>query len=200
VTRKCFEVYTHMNPKQFQMTLKCIIWSCEHIQADVCDTGLETLIDLLKHIGQDRNRATDFYKNFAHVIFEKLLGIMTDNMHKAAMPAIVKVLAKMCSDVQSPQVTSKMFNEPNCNSNGEFVAKKLSTYLIRRFPNLTPNVVKPFLLGLFDLSSRYEQANNPSDSRTLEEKLTVHCGDFLVQLKQLHQRQEEHMNGTPNGL
>jgi len=163
VVKHNFTVFERMNSAQMQLVINCIMWAHEHIDHAICELGIRTLGQFLRHIRDLTQKSangalmTMFYRNFLLLILEKLLHVMTDTLHKASFAPMSRSLKGICHDINTQALLGPLSHSENVKQNGqgqnvEFVATKLSAFIQKKFQHLTAEVTHQFVLGLFRLA------------------------------------------------
>jgi len=210
VVRHNFAVFERMNSAQMQLVINCIMWAHEHIDHAICELGIRTLGQFLRHIRgltartQSGALMTMFYRNFLLLILEKLLHVMTDTLHKASFAPMSRALKGICHDINTQQLLGPLWSaEQPAQSNQEFVAMKLSAFIQNKFQHLTAEVTHQFVLGLFELANAPDvasQANGKGPGSpggmgspgkegkkdAHSDPYVQHCEDFLVAIRSVH--------------
>jgi len=157
--------------KQFQLVIDSIVWSFNHLERNIADTGLNILFELIVNM-EKSPVSNDFFKTYFLPILQDLLGVLTDIFHKPGFRMHSTVLAKLFSLVEINKITVPLWKEgQNFPNNQTFVREFTANLLRRSFKNLTPAQIKEFVEGLFRL---HNQTPN----------FKVHLRDFLVKLKE----------------
>jgi len=148
-----------------------IVWSFNHLERNIADTGLNILYELIVNM-EKCPVANDFFKTYFLPILQDLLGVLTDTFHKPGFRMHATILAKMFSLVETNKITVPLWKEGQSFPNNQTFVREFTVNLLRRsFKNLSPAQIKEFVEGLFRLHSQ-----TPN--------FKVHLRDFFVKLKE----------------
>jgi len=174
INNHCFAAFYTLSPAQFRLIMDSIVWSFKHTQRDIAETGLSILQEMFQNLG-NTEIATAFYQTYFIPLIQDIFYVLTDTFHKSSFKLQATLLAHMFHIVEAGQIKAPLWNtieilDPNMN-NPNYLREYVVNLLIRAFPNLTPNIVQNFVLGLFSLHSDIQAFKS-------------HLRDFLVQMKE----------------
>jgi exportin-1 len=161
--------------------LNAIIWACRHDQLNMYETGLETLLILIRNINQIRisngiNIADPFYKTFYFDLLQEILFVLTDSFHKSGFQLQVDILISLIQVVEMGHISENIFDSNQTNKN--LVLNNLTNMIANAFPHLHKTQVETFCLALFNKCYNLHEFKNI-------------IRDFLVQLKSFSGNNEE---------
>jgi len=176
INRHAFPALLRLNAQQFQLVMDSVIWAMKHLERNIADTGLQILYDLINNM-QMSEVANDFYKAYFISLLQDILGVLTDTFHKPGFRLQALILAKLFNILETGAITTPLWvNAQNPNpsafpNNMVYVRQFVCQLLLKAFPNLTPQQVDHFVVGLFTTQK------NVNEFKT-------HLRDFLVQIKE----------------
>eukprot|EP00658_Telonema_sp_P-2_P027057 TRINITY_DN2097_c0_g2_i1.p1 TRINITY_DN2097_c0_g2~~TRINITY_DN2097_c0_g2_i1.p1 ORF type:complete len:188 (-),score=60.54 TRINITY_DN2097_c0_g2_i1:416-979(-) len=140
------------------------------------ETGLNTMIDLLKNVASPEcpgPTAGAFHAQFFISLMNDVFAVLTDTSHKPGFKQQCAILQSMLNLVETGMITVNLFDpatQPPGSTNGQFLRLHLANLLGSSFSNLSRQQVEMFVTKIFELH------NNPGGFKEL-------IRDFLVQLK-----------------
>lgn len=161
--------------------IDAITWAIRHNQPLMYETGLETLLILIRHISEVKivngiNIVEPFCKAYYFSIMNDVFYVLTDSYHKAGFKLQVEIIQSLIYMIEVGLVTNGIF-EPNVN-NKVYVMGRLSNLLGEAFQHLNKNQIDAFCLALFNKSYN-----------THEFKTCIR--DFLISLKSFSGNNDE---------
>ncbi len=140
--------------------LNAIIWAIRHNQPQMYETGLETLVILIKNINQNRmvnniNIADLFYKTFYFDLIQEILCVMTDSFHKAGFKLQIEIMQYLISVVEFGQISEGLF-DPN-TANKQYAINAMINLITAAFGHLNKVQIQTFCIGLFNKCYNYHE-------------------------------------------
>jgi exportin-1 len=161
--------------------LNAIIWAIRHNQAQMYETGLETILILIKNITNFRvnnsnNIADNFYKTFYFDLIQEILCVLTDSYHKSGFRLQVEILQHLIQVVEFGYISEFIFegNIPNKHH----TLSTLVNLISNAFNHLNKTQIETFCIALFNKCYEYHDF-----------KRVVR--DFLTTLKSFSGNQED---------
>jgi exportin-1 len=153
--------------------LNAIIWAIRHNQPQMFETGLETLLILIKNVNMNRvanniNIADIFYKTFYFDLIQEILCVLTDSFHKSGFKLQVEILLNLIQVVEYGQISENNFESNNSNKN--YCLGVLLNLITNAFNHLNKIQIEAFCLALFNKCYNYHE-------------FKVLIRDFLTNLK-----------------
>jgi exportin-1 len=150
-----------------------IIWAIRHNQPQMYETGLETLLILIKNVSSFKpnnniNVADIFYKTFYFDLMQEILCVLTDSFHKSGFKIQVDIIMHLIQVVEFGQISENLFDGKYTNK--EWTMNVLCNLITSAFGHLNKIQVETFCLALFN------KCYNPH-----EFKIVIR--DFLTTLK-----------------
>jgi exportin-1 len=140
--------------------LNAIIWAIRHNQPLMYETGLETLLILIKNVNQNRmvnniNVADLFYKTFFFDLIQEILCVMTDSFHKAGFKLQIEIMQFLTQVIEFGQISEGLF-DPNV-PNKQFAINYLINIITNAFGHLNKIQIETFSIGLFNKCYNYHE-------------------------------------------
>ena len=161
--------------------LDAIIWAIRHNQPQMYETGLETILILIKNINAIKvsnniNIADIFYKSFYFDLIQEILCVLTDSFHKSGFKLQVEILQHLIQIVEYGQISEFLFdgNTPNKHHTMNVLLNLISN----AFGHLNKVQIETFCIALFNKCYNYHEF------KTL-------IRDFLTTLKSFSGSQDE---------
>lgn len=171
INRECFPAMLSLNQAQFRLVVDAVVWAIRHLQADVAETGLNTLLELLRNV-QQSDVANAFYRMHLIGLLKDIMDVLTDTMHKPGFALHAQLLAHLFQVVDTNVITVPLWDAgQSFPNNRAYVSQYTMQLFVRSFPNLHPAQVERFVHGLFSLYN---------DSNSFKTMLR----DFLIQIKE----------------
>jgi exportin-1 len=162
--------------------LNAMIWAIRHNQPQMYETGLETILILIKNINlyktanPNSNIADIFYKNYYFDLIQEILCVLTDSYHKSGFKLQVEILQLLIQVIEFNQVSQNLF-DPNV-SNKDYIMNILLNLITNAFGHLNKIQIETFCIALFNKCYNYHEF------KTL-------IRDFLTSLKSFSGSQDE---------
>ncbi|OQR83115.1 CRM1 C terminal Exportin 1-like protein [Achlya hypogyna] len=174
----CFEALFTIPPEHQKLVVDSIVWAFKHTERNVAETGLETLYALLLNVRENPVIAASFYRSFYLSLLQDILVVLTDRLHKFGFKMHAAILRHMFTIVESNQVAIPLWESlPNApamppgQTNAAFLKEYVANMIGSSFPNMSPNQVRLFVIGCFDLGKDLAHFKK-------------HLRDFLVNVKE----------------
>jgi exportin-1 len=169
----CFPAVSKLNGEQFNRIVNIILWSMKHLDQQMAEIGLETLLELLKRTSSS-NIANEFYTCYLAQILTDVFNVLTDTMHKGGYPLQVKILQQLINLVDSGNITRKLWSDGdgNFNSNVDCVKHCIVKLMRESFPNLHQQTIINFAVDLFKHCQ-------------VKEKFEITVQDFLIRTREV---------------
>mmetsp|Transcript_6574 Transcript_6574/g.9554 ORF Transcript_6574/g.9554 Transcript_6574/m.9554 type:complete len:1090 (+) Transcript_6574:327-3596(+) len=177
VTKYCIGAYGDMPPFHFDTVMNCILWAVQHHERTLYETGLMTLVDIVRNVKNMGDFASHFYAHYyIPIIIHTFQGI-TDTFHMSGFRHHVSILHMIFKDVALNQVRVQLLDENkkphNFRSNVDFVRQ----FCINSLRNELPNVAEQKIVNFLDLILRLSSSGS-------ENKIVNPVRDFLVEIKE----------------
>jgi exportin-1 len=169
------------NSKFNKDVLDAINWAIRHEQPQMYETGLETLLILIKNVNSNKimgnvNIADIFYKTYYFDIVNQILCVLTDSFHKSGFKLQVEILENLIGIVECDLISQNVFDSNVTNKN--YVLNLLFNLISNAFPHLNKIQIETFCLALFNKCYNYND-------------FKVVIRDFLTTLKSFSANQDE---------
>jgi exportin-1 len=162
--------------------LDAMLWASRHNQPQMYETGLETILILIKNINAFKqanpssNIADIFYKTYYFSIIQEILCVLTDSYHKSGFKLQAEIMQLLIQVVEFNQITPNLFDSNR--SNKEYTLNVLVELITNAFTHLNKIQIETFCIALFNKCYNYHEF------KTL-------IRDFLTTLKSFSGQQEE---------
>lgn len=161
--------------------LNAIIWAIRHNQPQMYETGLETLLILIKNINKIKvanniNIADIFYKSFYFDLIQEILCVLTDSFHKSGFKLQVEIFQLLIQVVELGQISENTFDSNTNNKN--YTMNVLLNLITNAFSHLNKVQIEAFSIALFNNSYNYHE-------------FKVLIRDFLTNLKSFSGNNDE---------
>jgi len=156
IIKNCFQVLISIPAEQFKIVLECILWAIRHEMSSIFNSGLESLLILLKNLNVDQNIANQFYQLYFMHLLQNIIFVITDGLHKSGFKQQTQILASLFQIIATDYITIPLTNGQNTN-NKEFVYEYIVEELSKNFQTLTKNQTSQYIAQLFNLSSDIEE-------------------------------------------
>ncbi|PRP84096.1 exportin-1-like [Planoprotostelium fungivorum] len=178
INQHCFRAFFTLNAAQFKLVIDSVVWAFKHTERHISETGLSILLELLKNISEESAEiSSGFYKLYFIPLLTDIFYVLTDTMHKSAFKLQATILMTMFRLVETGAVTVPLWpanaNMDPSMTNQRYLRQNVIDLLTHAFPNLSPNQVKTFVLGLFNLDVPLPA-------------FKTHLRDFLAQMKEFN--------------
>jgi exportin-1 len=170
INAHAFRVFFQINQDQFKMVIDSVVWSFKHLETNIADAGLNTLLELLQNVERS-DVVNQFYQQFCIPLLQDVFVVLTDLQHKPGFQLHASILAKMFSTVEKGLVTVPLWTDGQFPNNQVFMRQNLMQLIGNAFKNLSAADVQRFVEGLFALNSNIDA-------------FRAHLRDFLVQFKE----------------
>jgi len=172
INAHCFAAFFSISAEHFKLVIDCVVWAFKHTERNISETGLLILQEMLLNVSTDENVANAFYSRYFLSLLQDVFFVVSDSFHKSGFKLQATILLFMLQTVAGnlikvPLWDSATVQDPTMN-NQRFVKEFI--YKLVSFPNLKPQQVEAFVIGLF----------THKDKQTFKQ----HMRDFLVQLKE----------------
>jgi len=176
IIASCFPALLRLTPRQFQLVMDSIFWAIHHMDRNISENGLTMLLDLITKM-ETSEVANDFFRGYFASMTSEVLAVLADSFHKAGFRAQATILAKLFHIIDSGSITVPLWKpeQGTFPNNQTFVRQYTINLVAQSFPNLAPQQVEAFVLGLFT-------HNNDLQS------FKAHLRDLLVQIKEYGQK------------
>jgi len=182
INTSCFSALFSLDPdpavaeQSFQLVINAIVWAFKHTERNVADTGLQTLLELLRNL--DSSGFTEyFYERYYLFILNDILAVLTDTLHKPGFSLQAQVLMHLFTAARRGQVRlpqtdgGEATGSTTAMASETMVREHLQTLLENAFPNMGPVAVRQAVDGMFLFLD---------DERLFKQ----HLRDFLVRTKE----------------
>ena len=161
--------------------LDAINWAIRHDQPQMYETGLETLLILIKNVNTYKqmgniNVADIFYRNYYLEIINLILCVLTDSFHKSGFKLQVEILQILIGVVECEQISQFLFDQKM--SNKEYVLNTLLELIRNAFGQLNKIQIETFCLAIFNKCYNYNE-------------FKIVLRDFLTSLKSFSGNHED---------
>lgn len=173
INSKCFQCFFMIDENQFQIVYNSIVWAARHLERNVSDTGLQTLVELLDNV-ERANLVVQFHQKYFLLVLQDTLAVLTDSLHKSGFHLQCIILQKLFLLVNSGQLTSPLFNineHGTFPSNQAFVAQYVRNAVSTVFNHVSSQHIESFVAGMFQVCQE-------------ERQFKFHIRDFLINLKE----------------
>lgn len=167
---------------EFRIIINAIVWAFKHTERNVAETGLQTLLEMLRSV--DFSPFVNyFYKIYFKSILNDILSVLTDTFHRPGFKLHAQILKHLITSVSSGRITEPIWDQATAeemvlattNGNGQasnwtYLRNHLLKILKEAFPNLTDVQVTDVVTKLL----------SGCDEKTFK----GHLRDFLVQTKE----------------
>mmetsp|Transcript_26423 Transcript_26423/g.43268 ORF Transcript_26423/g.43268 Transcript_26423/m.43268 type:complete len:1071 (-) Transcript_26423:573-3785(-) len=180
INTTCFPAFFMIPEAHFKLVIDSIVWAFKHTERNIAETGLNILHELLKNVATSEV-ANLFYQTYFLSILQDIFFVLTDTFHMPGFKLQATILQHMFALVETGQVTAPLFDtaqHPGVPDNRTFLREYVITLLSNAFPNLLPNQVRNFVVGLFDPTKDLQM-------------FKAHLRDFLVQTKEFGSRDSQ---------
>jgi len=156
-----FEALFQVQDSNFNKdVLNAIIWAIRHNQPQMYETGLETLLILIKNINiikvaNNINIADIFYKTFYFDLVQEILCVLTDSFHKSGFKLQVEILQHLIQVVEFGQISENNFEISNSNKN--YTMNVLLTLITNAFSHLNKVQIETFSIAMFNKCYNYHE-------------------------------------------
>eukprot|EP01114_Cavostelium_apophysatum_P018509 TRINITY_DN573_c0_g1_i3.p1 TRINITY_DN573_c0_g1~~TRINITY_DN573_c0_g1_i3.p1 ORF type:complete len:800 (-),score=222.53 TRINITY_DN573_c0_g1_i3:116-2515(-) len=183
INAHCFQAFFTISPTHFKLVIDSVVWAFKHTERNISETGLNILLEMLQNVskaGTDVSSA--FYKTYFLPILQDVFFVLTDTFHKSGFKLQATILLQCFHTVEQGRINVPLWDPATVQdpsmTNQKFMREYVVNLLAGAFKNLTPNQIRSYVLGLFELSS-----DLPAFKK--------HLRDFLVQLKEFSGDNEE---------
>jgi exportin-1 len=177
----CFAALFSLDPdptiaeQSFQLVINAIVWAFKHTERNVAETGLQTLLELLRNL-ETSGHAEYFYERYYFFILNDILAVLTDTLHKPGFSLQAQVLMHLFQAARRGQVrlAQPLTNDGQATapvSSEDAIRIHLQRLLESAFPNMGPVAVRQAVDGMFLFLG---------DERLFKQNLR----DFLVRTKE----------------
>jgi len=165
-----------INPALFKLVIDSVVWAFKHTERHISETGLNILLEMLRNVsdaGPDVSSA--FYKSYFLSILQDIFVVLTDSFHMSGFKLQATLLLTCFNTVERGLINIPLWDpaqvqDPTMN-NQKYLREYVIKLLTGPFPNLNPNQIRTYVMGLFDLCNDLPAFKN-------------YLRDFLVQLKE----------------
>jgi len=176
INQYCFKAFFTLTSQQFKLVIDSVVWAFKHTERHISETGLSILQELLKNISEERAEISSaFYRSYFLSLLQDIFYVLTDTMHKSAFKLQSTILMQMFRAVESGAVSVPLWDPATVSdpsmTNQRYLREFVINLLSNAFPNLSPNTVRSFVLGLFNME-------------IILPTFKSHLRDFLAQLKE----------------
>eukprot|EP00871_Galdieria_phlegrea_P002791 jgi/Galph1/3512/GphlegSOOS_G2142.1 len=163
---------------EFRLVINAVIWALKHTERNIAETGLETLLELLKNVNFSSYNGY-FYRMYFKLILNDILVVLTDTLHRPGFKYHVQILLCLFTVVtgylKEPLWTEEEASEARQSgimftNNYDYLQWYLNVLLTCAFPNMSRRQIESVVHGML-------QAH---DEKILKNQVR----DFLVQTKE----------------
>ncbi|GJQ08532.1 hypothetical protein GpartN1_g323.t1 [Galdieria partita] len=163
---------------EFRLVINAILWAVKHTERNIAETGLQTLLELLKNVDSSSYEGY-FYRTYFQWILNDILVVLTDTLHRPGFKYHVQILLRLFTVVngylKEPIWTEEEATQASrsglvLQNNYDYVNWYLRVLLMSAFPNMSRSQIENVVQGML-------QAQD-------EKVLKNHVRDFLVQTKE----------------
>ncbi|GJD07631.1 Protein EXPORTIN 1A [Galdieria sulphuraria] len=163
---------------EFRLVINAILWAVKHTERNIAETGLQTLLELLKNVDSSSYEGY-FYRTYFQLILNDILVVLTDTLHRPGFKYHVQILLRLFTVVngylKEPIWTEEEATQASrsgvvLQNNYDYVNWYLRVLLMSAFPNMSRSQIENVIQGML-------QAQD-------EKILKNHLRDFLIQTKE----------------
>lgn len=182
INASCFSALFSLDPnpttaeQSFQLVINAIVWAFKHTERNVAETGLQTLLELLRNL-ETSGYAEYFYERYYLFILNDILAVLTDTLHKPGFSLQAQVLMHLFVAARRGQVrlvqpgADERPSAATLAPSEDAIREHLQSLLENAFPNMGPVAVRQVVDGMFTFLD---------DERLFKQ----HLRDFLVRTKE----------------
>jgi len=175
IVQYCFQSIFTLNPEQFKVVVNSILWAIKHQEPNIAEIGLNTLLNLIGNLSQNKEALNQFYSAYLMQICQDIFIVLTDSLHKSGFKLQAEILRRLIIAIESKELVLPL--HPEHPDNKLYLREFLVTALISSFPNTSKTSVTQFVDTMFGTCVNWEQF-----------KTTVR--DFLITMKEFAEDSE----------
>lgn len=150
----CFDSLFRLSGEQFRLVYDAIVWAFKHTEHNVSETGLKTLLSLLRGISQSPQVAAQFYPVYYAPTVQDIFAVLTDSQHKFGFKLQTDILAHLIHVAKVlPVPLSQNQTVPNQQFVAEFIFKMLAAAFTSKKPEELQHYVVAMLSDAGDLQT-----------------------------------------------
>jgi exportin-1 len=147
----------------------------KHRKPEEMEIGLNSLLELVSKISQEKSVCTPFFENFYTLILKETFSVMTDCFHMSGFKLQVKIIQNLLQIIERNLVEVALKLNPgdqshSSPSNKDFVMQFIKQFTQQEFPNLNEAQLEAYIMQMF---------NNCEDWKAFKSTLR----DFMISLR-----------------
>ncbi|KII72118.1 Exportin-1 [Thelohanellus kitauei] len=176
ITGCCFHAMVSMSPAEFDFIMQALFYAISHSSPNVSSLGLSSLVTLFKnlldHSYSDGIFTERFHKTYFIPIFDRMLHLVGDGLHRSNLGEQSFILSHMINLVDSDKIKTSISEASNSMSaNRTFVKEHAMFFLKQQHEHLNEQQLLLFVNGLFCFYKDHDQ-------------FVQHLKDFLITVKE----------------